>query len=473
VQEAAYSLIPQASREADHLRIGRLLTERTPPEQLEEAIFEIGNQLNRGAALITAREEREQLAAFNLIAGKRAKASTAYASALTYLIAGTTLLAEDCWERRHELIFALELDRAECELLTGALAETEKRLAVLSTRAANTVERARVACLRMDLYVTLAQGRRAAAVGLEYLRHLGVNWSPHPTDEEAREVYERIWSQLGSRTVEELVDLPLMIDRTSLGTLDVLNGLASPAYHTDANLLALITCQAVSFSIDQGNCDGSCAAYTRLGRIAGARFGDYQAAYRFGRLGVELVERRGLKRFQATTYLTFGHRVLPWTRHVRFGRDLLRRGFEAASNSGDFTGASYACDMIITNFLTAGDPLVDVQREAEHGVAFAQKARFGLLVDIMATQLKLVRTLRGLTPTFGSFDDDGFDELGMEGRFSSNSNLAIAEYWYWIRKLQARFLAGDCVSAIGASSRARRALQASAFTARYVGVSLL
>jgi len=71
--------------------------------------FAIVNQLNRGAALITGRDEREQLAELNLIAGKRATASTAYASALTYLVAGAALLAEDSWERRHELSFALEL----------------------------------------------------------------------------------------------------------------------------------------------------------------------------------------------------------------------------------------------------------------------------------------------------------------------------------------------------------------------------
>src|SRR5207244_341329 len=120
VQEAAYSLIPEELRAATHLRIGRLLAAHTPPEKREEAIFELVNQLNRGAALITEQAEREGLAELNLIAGTRAKNSTAYASALTYLLAGAALLPEDCWERQHALAFGLELHRADCELCPGA-----------------------------------------------------------------------------------------------------------------------------------------------------------------------------------------------------------------------------------------------------------------------------------------------------------------------------------------------------------------
>jgi serine/threonine protein kinase len=144
VQEAAYSLIPEDLRSEAHLRIGRLLAAHIPPEKREEAIFDIVSQLDRGAALITSRDEREQLAELNLLAGKRAKASTAYASALTYLLTGATLLPEDSWECRHELTFELELLRAECEFVTGAMATADERLTGLSTRAANTVERASV-----------------------------------------------------------------------------------------------------------------------------------------------------------------------------------------------------------------------------------------------------------------------------------------------------------------------------------------
>ena len=458
VQEAAYSLIPEALRAEVHLRIGRQLVAQTRPENREEAIFDIVNQLNRGARLIASLDEREQLAEFNLIAGKRAKASTAYASALTYLAGGAALLAEDSWERRRELTFALELHRGESEFLSGALAEAEQRLAALSTRAANTVERATVACLRVDLYTTLDQSSRAIAAGLDYLRHLGIDWSPHPTEEEARREYERIWSQLGNRTIDALIDLPLMSDPASLATLDVLTKIGPPAFYTDANLLALVACRAVNLSLENGNCDASCSAYTYLGMIAGPRFGDYQAAYRFGRLGYDLVDERGLTRFQARTYMDFGNVVLPWTRHVRAGRDLVRRAFEAANKVGDLTYAAYCGNELNTNLLAAGDPLAEAERVAEHGLAFAQKARFGFVIDTIATQLGLIRTLRGSTPRFGSFDDEQFDESRIERRFSENPDLAFVECWYWIRKLQARFLAGDFAAAIEASSRAQRLL---------------
>jgi PAS domain S-box-containing protein len=456
VQEAAYSLIPEQLRAEAHLRVGRLLAAHTPAEKREEAIFEIVNQLNRGAALVTSQDEREQLAELNLLAGRRAKSTTAYAAAINYLAAGAALLSEDSWDRRHELTFALELHRGECEFLTGALAEAEQRLSALSSRAANTVERATVACLRVDLYTTLDQSSRAIAVGLDYLRHLGIDWSAHPKDEETRREYERIWSQLGSRMIEDLIELPLMSDPASLATMDVLTKIGPPSLHTDAHLFSLVICRAVNLSLESGNSDGSCFAYVRLGMVAGSRFGDYQAAYRFGRLGHDLVERHGLRRFQARTYICFGGFVVPWTRHIRAGRDLLYRGLQAANKTGDLVYA--ACGHhLTTNLLATGEPLVDVQREAENRLAFAQKARFEFIIDIAATQLELIRTLRGLTPTFGSFDDGQFEELRIERRFTRSPDLQ-AECSYLIRKLQARFFAGEYRTAVEAASRAQSLL---------------
>ena len=285
--------------------------------------------------------------------------------------------------------------------------------------------------------------------------HLGVEWLPHPTQEQALAEYERIWSWLDGRNIEDLIELPLMSDPAMLGTLDVLTEVVPPALFTDRNLLSLVICRMVNLSLEHGNSDGSCFAYVLLGMIAGPHFGNYEAGFQFGRLGYELVERRGLHRYQARTYMSFGNLVMPWTRHVRTGRDLVRRAFDAANKAGDLTFAAYSRNNLNTNLLAAGDPLAEAQREAEQGLDFAQKARFGLVIDIITAQLGLIRMLRGLTPTFGSFDDEQFDERRFESHLASQPDLALPECWYWIRKLQARVLAGDYRSAIEASSKAQ------------------
>jgi len=457
VQEAAYSLIPEGLRAEVHLRIGRQLVARRPPEKREEGIFEIVNQLNRGAALIIEQSERDQLAELNLIAGKRAKGAAAYASAITYLNAGLASLAENIWDRRRELIFALELNLAECEFLTGALVAAEERLNGLSTRTATTIERASVACLLLDLYTALGRISHAVAVGLEYLRHLEIEWSPHPTDEVVRREYERFWSQLGSRTIEDLIELPLMTDPACLATMDVLTKFVSAAVAEEENLYALAMCWAVNLSLERGNSDGSCATYVQFGCVVGSYFGDCESAYRLGRLGCELVERHSLKRFQARTYLVAGYHVTPYAKRIRTARDLLNRGFEIADRSGDLMYMGwYRCFYLVDNYLAAGDPLIEVQREAERGLAFAKKLRLGHFIDIIPSYLGLVRMLRGLTSKFGSFNSEQFDEARIEARLASNPDFALAEGMYQIRKLQARFHAGDYDAAIQAASRAKQ-----------------
>src|SRR6266403_954915 len=252
VREAAYSLIPEPSLADAHLRIGRLLAVHTPPEKREELIFEIVNQLNRGVALISSPDEREQLAELNLIAGKRARNATAYASALTYLAAGRALLPEDGWDRSGALTFALELRRAECEFLTGAYAAAEERLLLLSSRAGRLVDFAAVTSLEMELFTTLARGDRAVEACLAYLRGIGVQWSARPTEEEVRQEYERLWRQIGSRSIEELVDLPLMSDPELRATMDVLDAGLPAVLWADENLFWLVICRMANLSLERG-----------------------------------------------------------------------------------------------------------------------------------------------------------------------------------------------------------------------------
>ena len=454
VQEAAYSLIPKDLRAEAHLRIGMLLATHTPEVKREEAIFEIVNQLNRGSHLLTSVEDRERVADLNLLAGRRAKVSTAYASALKYLRAGSALLTEQTWDSNYALVFAIEYLMAECELLTAEKVAAENRLARLAERARGRHDFCVVTRLRLTLYTTLDRSDRCAEVFVDWLRRDGTVWSIHPTREDVMREYERIWTLLGTRAIEELIDLPLITDPDVLDTLDVFTEIMTPSQLFDENLSSLVLCRMVTLSLEHGNCDASCFAYVWVAMFGGPRFNNYRDGFRFGQLGYDLVEKRGLTRYQARIWMNMGSTVLPWAKHPAGGRELVRRAFDAAYRIGDLTFASYSWDQLVTVCLAVGDPLSEVQTECENGLAFARRVRFGLVMELCGAQLGLIRTLRGLTPTFGCLDHEEYNELETERRLARSPNLAFAEFYHWTRKLQARFFAGDFASAVDASLNA-------------------
>jgi PAS domain S-box-containing protein len=462
VQEAAYSIIPRELRSAAHLRIGMLLAAHTPAAKREEAIFEIVNQLNRGSHLITSVNDRERVAELNLIAGRRAKTSTAYDSALKYLKAGRSLLTEATWEHNYRLIFSIDYLMAECELLTADKGAADNRLSSLAERATNRHDFCVATRLRLTLYTTLDRSDLAADVFLDWLSRDGTVWSNHPTREDVMREYERIWELLGPGAIEDLIDLPLITDPDVLDTLDVFTEIMTPSQLFDEHLNSLVICRLVTLTLEHGNCDASCFAYVWLAMFAGPRFNNYKDGFRFGQLGYDLVEKRGLTRYQARIWMNMGSTVLPWAKHVASGRELVRRAFDAAYRIGDLTFASYSWDQLVTVCLAAGDPLAEVQTECENGLAFARRVRFGLVIELCGAQLGLILTLRGLTPTFGCLDHEGYGELDTERRLSDSPNLVFAEFYYWTRKLQAHFFARDLASAVDASLRAKPLLWTSA-----------
>jgi signal transduction histidine kinase/tetratricopeptide (TPR) repeat protein len=452
VHEAAYALLPEPERARIHLEIGRRLLASTPPEELAGKVFEIVSQLGHGVALIASPQEHAQIVELHLLAGTRAQASTAYASALHYFTVGGALLAAGSDVRRPELAFALELHRAECELLTGAFDAAEQRLAELARRAVGLVDLAAVTSTRIALYTTLDRWPLAVEATLEYLRHAGTAWSAHPTDDEVRHEYDRIWQQLGTRPIEELLDLSPMTDPERRATTDVLTLAQPTVIFTDENLHALMICRVVNLSLEHGNSDASCMSYVALGAILRPRFGDPAAGFRFGQVGFDLLERRGLLRWKARVYLEFGHRIIPWTKHPRASVELARRAFDAARETGDLTFAAYTCSSSVTLALMVGAPLAVMQSEAEAALAFMQKIKFRMMTDVVTVYLQLIRSLRGMTRELGSFDDETFAEARFEQQLEAEPGFVAC--WYWIHKVQAQILAGDHAGALATAAKA-------------------
>src|SRR5215831_14144473 len=209
VQEAAYALIPEDRRPKAHVRIGRRLLAHLPQEAVNDRVFEIVNQLNRGVALLTDLAERDTLRQLNLRAGRRAKYAAAHAAARDYLCQATVLLRPDAWRTQYEDTFTLYLERCECEYLTGHFDVAQELSRLMLEHARSDLDRVQVYRLRIRLSGLAGRLDDPLPALLEALRLCGMTLPESTADIQAASAAEHreVASNLGGRRVAELVDV--------------------------------------------------------------------------------------------------------------------------------------------------------------------------------------------------------------------------------------------------------------------------
>jgi PAS domain S-box-containing protein len=456
IQEASYALIPEGDRAGAHLRIGRVLLATMSEDQLDEHLFDVANQLNRGAELLVDPNEKAELATFNLRTGRRAKASAAYASARTYFASGIALLDGRAWSSQHELRFSLSLEFAECELLCGSLEKASQLIGELLERAASDVEFANASCLKINFHVLTGEHPLAIDSALTCLRLFGIDLPAHPTIEQVQAEYETVLQTLGGHTIESLIDLPLMTDPKIQAAMQVLSVLAGPATFTDFQLYCLLACRMVNLSIQHGMSGASAYAYACLGSVLGPNFHRYREGYRMARLACDLVEKYAFTTYDMKVYHAMGLAAF-WTEPLTSVVELRRAATRTATERGDLTFACYGMHQSITYLLMRNDPLDAVWRESEIALDFARTAKFRDVADLIVSQQRFIAGMQGRDAAFSGFSDERFDEAAFEAQLTAARTPTVI-CLYWIRKLKARYLAGDYAEAQAAADKAKALL---------------
>ncbi|MGD0648663.1 MAG: PAS domain-containing protein, partial [Acidobacteriaceae bacterium] len=459
IQEAAYGLIPESDRAGVHLQIGRVLLTSMTEDQLDEHLFDVANQLNRGVRRLADLNEKAEVATFNLRAGLRAKASAAYASARSYFATGVALLDEQDWSIQHELIFELFLEFAGCELLCGGMEKAAQLIEELMQRAASDVEFADASCLKINLHVLTGEHSLAIDSALACLRRFDIDLPAHPTPERVRAEYETVRQTLGGRTIESLIDLSPMTDPNIQAAMQVLSVLAAPATFTDVQLSCLLACRMVNVSIQHGMSGASAYAYACLGAVLGPYFHHYREGYRFGRLACDLVEKHGFTAYDTKVYHAMGLAAF-WTQPLTSVIELRQATTRTATERGDLTFACYGMHQSITYLFMRNDPLDAVWREAATALDFARTAKFRDVVDLIVSQQRFIASMQGLDATFSAFGEERFDEAAFEAQLTA-VRMPTMSCLHWIRKLKARYLFGDYAEAHAAADKAKALLSIS------------
>jgi predicted ATPase/signal transduction histidine kinase len=363
VQQAAYSLIPEDQKRSTHLKIGQLLLKNTPEADREERIFDIVNHLNVGVELITLKEEREQLARLNLVAGKKAKAATAYAAAVEYFNVGKKLLTANSWENQYELTLGLHTEAAEAAYLCGDFDRMEELASVVESCAKMLLDKVKVYEVQIEACMAQNKLQEALNTGLQVLKLLGVEFPSEPNPSDIGQALGETAAILNEKRIEDLIELPQMRDPYKLAAIRLLSSIFATAYLAAPALLPLTVCKQVQLSLQYGNASVSPFAYANYGFLLCGVVGDIDSGYQFGQLALSLVSKLNSQEIKAKTAFVVNFFIRHCKEHLKETLEPLVSAYSSGMETGDIEYAAYNLLQYSCSAYYSGKELSVLERE--------------------------------------------------------------------------------------------------------------
>ncbi|MBD2242400.1 AAA family ATPase [Nostoc sp. FACHB-888] len=332
IQQAAYSLMPEARQRIIHLQLGKCLLQNTPLKQREHKIFDITNQLNLGKALIQQQSERDELAELNCLAGNKASASAAYNSALQYFQTALSLLAEDSWQRQYSLTLKLYIKAAEAEYLNIHFEQANILVEIALNNAANLLDRVRVYELQMQICMAQLELMKAIKIGLQVLEQLDSSLV-------ILEKEESLLIKLPS--LATLSAMPVMTDPYKLSAMQILIILCGPVFMAKPDSFPPLIITMINLCLEYGNSSFSAFGYGLYGLLLSGT-DRVEEGYHAGKIALELLEMFNTRELTAKIYNLFNSNIRTWKEHAKNSIAPLQEAVQVGLDTGDIEWGGYA-----------------------------------------------------------------------------------------------------------------------------------
>jgi predicted ATPase/signal transduction histidine kinase/ActR/RegA family two-component response regulator len=460
VQQAAYSLIPASQKQTTHLQIGRLLQQDASEIVIEERLFDIVEHLNVAKELITDPIERERLVHLNFSAGKKARNSTAYVAANIYLQIGIELLSFECWETQYQLTLDLYIAATEAAYLVGDLVRMEE-ISEIVLRSARTILD-KVSIYRIQIAALTANGRGEEALikGVKVLSQLGFELPTIPDEAKTAEALEILNDQLQGRQIEELLDLPTIVDLQAKLAMELLSDLSATIFNIRPNLMPILSFKMVNLSIQFGNVPESAMGYINCGFVLSAFCENIETGHQFGELAIALLNTHNAKEFQGKISFLFA----AWIQHrqelICKTIPMLKYAYKASMESGDLLAAGYGISCYFDANLISGVSLTiwesevilyinDLDQIKQYSARAYLEMKRQVALNLMASGSHQSDCLIGIA----------YDETVMIPKHHQDSEH-IAITFVYIYKLMLAYLFGNYTAALENITQGQLYLQA-------------
>ncbi|MGK7923458.1 MAG: AAA family ATPase [Trichodesmium sp.] len=346
VQQAAYSLISEAEKKQLHLQIGRLLLRNIEKDELQKKIFDVVNQLNQGLTLITEQSEKDELAKLNLQAGKKAKNSTAYKAALTYLETALKLLSSESWRNEYDLTLEIYIEAVVVQYFNSQFEKAEALSDIVLQNAREVLDTVKIYELKIQFYHAQLQLQKVVETTFEILAKLGVDL-PLDINQQRDKISQEektIALFLQDKSIAQLANLPTMTDPNKLAAVKLLVLATTSAMIYSPEACGLITLTAINLCLKYGNSPLATGAYCFYGiAICGIILSqDVKSGYEFGKLAYHLLNKHNIAEMKPFVIIHYYGFIRHWKepfRQINLNdfEDVIQIGLE----QGDFRHVGY------------------------------------------------------------------------------------------------------------------------------------
>ncbi|MBF0452315.1 MAG: MEKHLA domain-containing protein, partial [Candidatus Magnetomorum sp.] len=457
-QQAAYSLLSEQERLMTHWKIGQLMLSHPLPEYREQHIFDIVHHLNISVDKHLATDDRLELIRLNLMAGKRARNSSAYQQSFEHLNTGYSLLDSRSWQDDYAITASLHIEMIEtCYYISDF-----RRLNRLASEALEKISSHldKVKIYEFLILSNMAQNNLAEAISLSLfvLKSLNIRFPKKAKKYHVLFEFFRVRWMIAERPIENLISHKSMTEPEKLAAMRILLLMTTASYYISSELRVLVPLKMVWLSLKFGNSSISPFAYAVYGGILCSLVKQIDYGYLFGKLSTSLLEYQKNTVYDVRTEFVINSLIRHWKEPVSATLDHALICYKNGITSGDIEFAAMSAHVFCYMAFHLGRDLVGLEKDMKkysETIASLHQQKFHLDNEV---NRKCVLNLMGRSAHFFLLENHPDAEAELLDRLlASKDQKSIFSFYF--NKLILAYFFHDFQQAVDHADHARGYLE--------------
>ncbi|WP_193708203.1 protein kinase domain-containing protein [Alkalibaculum sporogenes] len=426
-QQAGYQILTECVRKENHIRIARYY-ETVEGYEGSDYLYVIAEHYSKGIDCLKKSQEMERAIEIFFKAARKAIFSSAFATAKEYLELILEIIPQTINKERS---FLLRVN-IEYHLVLFSLAlfdELDKIHIVIEELVKEPLELVDSCCLQLVSLSNRGRFEEAFFMGTSLLERLGIEYPKVELLKTVQLEIEKYYEHVRKGSIERLEEKENLSDKKDIAVAKILNRIAAAGlfFNPLASFWATLvnTNRMMERGITPMSLGGSAALILALINLRN----NYDQGYKLAKTTISIAKTRGFTNELYRIYHTYGLFTCHWYEPLENGVFYAHEAYKGNLKNGEF---EFSCFSFFTSqvaILESCNSISEMQDEVAVALSFAKKMNNLFSLESFVVFNQLVKALQGETLTYGSFDDEVFNE---EKHVKEIQHNAMAVCYYCI-----------------------------------------